>query len=73
MICKSYKSKLYYDVVIKSGSYKGFYTTFVGLGLMKFTDGAIEIKLSSTSQNWMKECWEQFIKQADEHTIKDNK
>jgi len=67
---KSYKSKLYYDVVIKSGLYKGFYITYVGIGTMIFTDGKEEIKvdeLTSRSDKWMKECWEQFINQVDEH------
>jgi len=67
---KSYKSKLYYDVVIKDGSYKGFYTTYVGIGTMIFTDGKKEIRideLTPRNDKWMKECWEQFINQVDEH------
>ena len=58
----SYKSDLYYDVVIKSGSYKGYSTNYVGIGGMRFIHNEKEnIWVSSQSDNWMEECWNEFI------------
>jgi len=65
----SYQSVLYYDVVFGNGEYKGWYTTFVGVGAMHFLRrGEDTIKFKEKefySDTWMKDCWEDFIKYVD--------
>lgn len=63
----TYKSNLYYDVVIKYGSYKGWKADYVGMGRMTFRHtgekGIINIKYEG--DNWMKKCWNYFISKVD--------
>ena len=65
----SYKSELYFDVIIKRGTYKGWRASFVGLGRMEFTNGKKIIKVKEkkpNSKSWMKECWNKFIEKVKE-------
>lgn len=73
MTTTKYKSKLYYDIVISDGNYNGYYTTFVGYPTMRFTNGLDIINITSpnTEKNWMKYCWNLFIKSlTNNHKIK---
>ena len=64
----SYKSDIYYDVVIKGLSYNGWSCPYCGLGKMMFmhpSKGDFIVNKGS-SDNWMEECWDDFLKHAEE-------
>ena len=67
LIDTSYGGKLYRDVVIGAGKYKGYYTNYVGLGTMIFVNGKNEIKITEKPPNrtdWMEYCWDKFIEKV---------
>ena len=60
----SYKSKLYYNVVIEDGDIKGWVSYYVGSGRMSFVQketGKTFNVDKGLSFNWMQRCWEYFI------------
>ena len=64
----SYKSKIYYDIVLRNGSYKGWRTSFVGDGIMTFVKGKDYIEVSENhygDKNWMRQCWEKFLEEVE--------
>jgi len=65
--CKEYMGELYVGVVLENQSYNGYKATWVGEGSMVFTSttGNPEIKVHSKNENWMDECWNQFLRQSD--------
>jgi len=52
---------------LENQSYNGYKATWVGEGSMVFTSttGNPEIKVHSKNENWMDECWNQFLRQSD--------
>ena len=62
-----YKSDIYYDVIINCGEYRGWHCPDVGLGAMRFVhkDGRTLHIDKGSSDNWMNECWDDFLKQAE--------
>lgn len=58
-----YQSETYYDVVIRSKSYKGWTAPDVGMGAMRFIHpkhGEFRVNKGS-SHTWMLDCWEDFL------------
>lgn len=58
-----YKSKTYYDVVIKGKKFMGWRCPYAGDGSLHFshpTHGSIKIG-KGLSENWMQECWDDFM------------
>jgi hypothetical protein len=61
-----YKSDLYFNVVLKDGTYKGYRANYVGGGRMVFIHNeAPQITVNSKADDWMKQCWIDFIIQAN--------
>jgi hypothetical protein len=62
-----YKSKTFYDVIIKNGNFKGWITSWVGLGTMIFIHPEKkEFKTSfGSDEEWMEQCWNAFIEHAN--------
>ena len=59
-----YESDIYYDVIIKNKTFMGWKAPDVGLGKMRFIHpehGEFRVN-KGLSTEWMKECWEDFIK-----------
>jgi hypothetical protein len=62
----SYKSDSYYGVVLKGDTYKGFKANYVGDGLMNFAHTKHDdIRVTSKSESWMEDCWNDFLTNAD--------
>lgn len=61
-----YESDLYFSVVLKDGAYKGYRANYVGGGRMVFVHSkAPQITVNSKAADWMKQCWIDFIIQAN--------
>jgi len=60
-----YESQIFYNVIIRGGAYKGWRTSYVGLGRMTFRNNKNEIIETIEGKygdaDWMKQCWEQFL------------
>ena len=64
IVIPKYQSDVYYKVVIENKEFKGWRAPDVGLGRMRFVHpkhGAFTIN-KGMSNNWMQECWDDFIK-----------
>ena len=65
-VMPEYKSDIYFGVIIRNESFLGWSAHDVGDGRMRFIHpDHEELRINKgLSNNWMKECWDDFISHA---------
>lgn len=64
----AYKSQDYCDIVLRSGTFKGWRCTHIGHGSMQFKhkDGRVfGTQSHPPSEGWLERCWNRFLNMAD--------
>lgn len=63
VVIPEYLSKTYYSVILGTQKYKGWKAEYVGCGRMLFVhnDYGSVFMNKGASQDWMVECWNDFI------------